>query len=66
MKRLIIISCLFFFNAYYYNIAVANPDRFSVIRPVDYSMVEGELSPLVIKLNGNIDAVTMPGIKTGL
>ena len=40
-------------------IAVANPDRFSVIRPVDYSMVEGELSPLVIKLNGNIDAVTI-------
>ncbi|MBI3378338.1 MAG: hypothetical protein HY035_08070 [Nitrospirae bacterium] len=58
MKRLIIISCLFLMLIIT-AIAAANPDRFSVIRPVDYSMVEGELSPIVIKLNGNIYAVTI-------
>ena len=58
MKRLIIIPCLFLMLIIT-AIALANPDRFSIIRPVDYSMVEGELSPIVIKLDGGVDAVTI-------
>lgn len=73
VKRPISIASFLFLILVITSIAGGNPDRFSIIRPVDYSMVEGELSPIVIKLDGGVDAViiavnkdevfNIPGIK---
>ena len=41
------------------DVAVGNPDSLLIVRPADYSVLEGELIPIVIKLNGNIDTVTI-------
>jgi predicted CXXCH cytochrome family protein len=58
MKRLIIIPC-FFLILIITAIALANPDRFSIIRPADHSVVEGELIPIVIKFSRDVDAITI-------
>jgi predicted CXXCH cytochrome family protein len=39
--------------------ALGNPEKFSIIRPADYSVVEGELIPVVIKLSNNVDAIAI-------
>ncbi|MDP2277619.1 MAG: cytochrome c3 family protein [Nitrospirota bacterium] len=58
MKRLIIIPCFFLILAIT-AIALANPEKFSIIRPADYSVVEGELIPIVIKFSRDVDAITI-------
>uniref|UniRef100_UPI002FDA9F84 hypothetical protein n=1 Tax=Dissulfurispira sp. TaxID=2817609 RepID=UPI002FDA9F84 len=60
MKKLAvtIVSCLFL-ALIAATFALGNPERFSIIRPVDYSMVEGELIPIVIRLSNNVDAIAI-------
>lgn len=60
MKKLavIIIFCLFL-TLVVTTFAIGNPERFSIIRPAAYSVVEGELLPIVIKLGNNVDAITV-------
>jgi len=40
-------------------VAGGNPDMLSIIRPATYSVVEGELIPIVIKFSNNVDAITV-------
>ena len=58
MKKAIIPFVLFSILAIT-DVAVGNPDSLLIVRPADYSVLEGELIPIVIKLNGNIDTVTI-------
>lgn len=52
------ISCLFF-ALIITTFAYGSPEVFSIIMPVDYSIVEGELIPIVVKLSSNADAIAI-------
>lgn len=58
-KLAITIIFCFFLSIVVTPFVFGTQDGFSIIRPVDYSIVEGELIPVVIKLSNNVDAIAI-------